>query len=300
MELDKSKLTGILPAIVTPTDMEGRIDNNATNKLISFLLEAGVSGIVPMGGTGEFTNIAPEQRVFFVETVVNLVSGKVPVIPGILSPGFGEAVATARDFKKAGADGIMLVTPFYARPTQEGIRDYFYEFSNRIDLPLILYDIPYRTGVSIEPSTVLRMVEDNPKIIGMKACNTDLAYFTRLIITVQDKISVLSGEEYLFLPHMILGAKGGILATCNVFPHLWVQMYRHLTEGNIFEAKRILFRLVPLLDATFSEMNPGPLKEAMAMVGLEVGHALRPLVVPGEQTMARLRAAVRQLQAKPV
>jgi 4-hydroxy-tetrahydrodipicolinate synthase len=222
------------------------------------------------------------------------------VIAGVLSPGFGDALAAAQDFKRAGADAIMLVTPFYARPTQDGMRGYFNEFCSRVDLPLVLYDIPYRTGVSIGPATVRRLAEENPKIIGMKACSTDLAYFTRLISEVEDTLSLLSGEEYLFLSHMILGAKGGILATCNVFPHAWIKMYKHIVAGDIPSARRILFRLVPLLDAVFAEMNPGPLKEAMSMVGHDVGPAMRPLVKPSEKTMVSLKAAVEVLIERPV
>lgn len=300
MELEKNSLKGILPAIVTPINIDGDLNRAATGKLISFLLDAGVDGIVPLGGTGEFTNLEPKKRALFVEIVAELVGGRVPVVAGVLSPGLGDAVASAQDFKRAGADAIMLVTPFYVRPTQDGIRGYFNEFCNRIDVPVVLYDIPYRTGVAIEPVTVRRLVEENPKIIGMKACSTDLAWFTRMITAVEDKLSVLSGEEYLFLSHMILGAKGGILATCNVLPHAWIKMYNYIETGDISSARRILFRLVPLMDAVFAEMNPGPLKAVMSMVEHDVGPAMCPLVKPCEKTIAALKSAIQALVEKPV
>ena len=300
MELNRSTLKGIMPAIVTPMDGDGDIDRAATKNLISFLLDAGVDGIVPLGGTGEFTNLGPAERAAFVEIVAELVDGRVPVVAGVLSPGFGDAVAASQDFKRAGADAIMLVTPFYTRPTQDGMRRYFHDFSCRIDLPVVLYDIPYRTGVAIEPATVRRLAEENPKIIGMKACSTDLAWFIKLIAAVEDTLSVLSGEEYLFLSHMILGARGGILATCNVFPHAWIKMYKQIEAGDIPSARSILFRLVPLLEAVFAEMNPGPLKEAMSMAGHDVGPAIRPLAKPGKKTIAALKAAVEALMERPV
>ena len=300
MALNKNDLKGIFPAIVTPTNDKGEINREATKKLISFLIEAGVHGVVPLGGTGEFSALAPKQRVEFVEAVIEATAGKVPVIAGILSPGFGEARETGIAFKSAGVDAIMLVTPFYIHPTQEGLRRYFHKYTEQIDLPLILYDIPYRTNVSIDPETVRKMADENNQIIGMKACNTSLAYFTRLMLAVEDKLSILSGEEYLFLSHMLLGAKGGILATCNVFPKIWLKMYQNLIDGDVVNARRILFRLVPLLDAAFAEMNPGPLKEAMAMIELDVGSALNPLVKPSADTLSRLKSAITQLKDTPI
>jgi 4-hydroxy-tetrahydrodipicolinate synthase len=300
MVLDKGSLNGIFPAMVTPTDSEGNINKDATRKLVKFLIEAGVAGLVPLGGTGEFTNLPPLERVRFVEAVVEETNGKVPVIAGVLSPGFGEAVNTGMDFKKAGADGIMLLTPFYVKPTQEGMRAYFNEYTSKVGLPLLLYDIPYRTGVSLEPGTIRSMIDENEMIIGMKACNTDLAYFTRLMAIVGDSMSVLSGEEYLFMSHMILGAKGGVLATCNVFPDAWIKLYNLLIRGEVDSATKILFRLVPLLDAAFAEINPGPLKAAMAMRGFEVGPALKPLVAPSDKTFSDLKLAVQSLLSDPV
>lgn len=300
MVLDKSKLKGIFPAMVTPTDSEGKIKKEETRKLVTFLIKSGVAGLVPLGGTGEFTNLSPSERIKFVEIVAEETAGKVPVIAGVLSPGFGEAVDTGMEFKKAGVDGIMLLTPFYVRPTQEGIRAYFNDYVSKIDLPLLIYDIPYRTGVSSEPETIRRLVDENELIIGMKACNTNVVYFTRLMALVGDSMSVLSGEEYLFMSHMILGAKGGVLATCNVFPEAWIKMYALLKEGQIEDATKILFRLVPLLDAAFAEMNPGPLKAAMAMRGFEVGSALKPLVTPCDKTISDLESAVQDLLKNPI
>lgn len=300
MVLDKSRLKGIFPAMVTPTDSQGKINQEETRKLVAFLIESGVAGLVPLGGTGEFTNLSPSERIKFVELVVEETAGKVPVISGVLSPGFGEAVNTGMDFKKAGVDGIMLLTPFYVKPTQEGLRAYFNDYISKIDLPLLIYDIPYRTGVSLEPETIRRLVDENELIIGMKACNTNLAYFTRLMAIVEDSMSVLSGEEYLFMSHVILGANGGVLATCNVFPETWIKMYELLIQGEVGDATKILFRLVPLLDAAFAEMNPGPLKAAMTMRGFEVGPALKPLVAPCDKTISDLKSAVQELLKNPI
>jgi 4-hydroxy-tetrahydrodipicolinate synthase len=300
MALDKDKLRGILPAIVTPVNSEGEVNKEATRRLVNYLIKAGVGGLVPLGGTGEYTALSSQDRVTFVETVVEETAGRVPVIPGILSPGFKEAVTTGKDFMRAGADAVMLVTPYYIRPSQEGIREYYGEFISRVSLPVVLYDIPYRTGVYLEPATINQIVNENEMVIGLKACNTDLSHFTRMMALVNDKISVLSGEEYLFMPEVIMGAKGGILATANVFPRPWIRMFEMISKGDIEGARRIHFGLLSLMDAAFAECNPGPIKEVMAMIDIDVGHALRPLAPPGQDNLRRLQAAVRRLLDHPL
>ncbi|MBI5578010.1 MAG: dihydrodipicolinate synthase family protein [Deltaproteobacteria bacterium] len=294
--LSKNDLKGIMPAIVTPTDAKGKFKQGETKNLLNHLIRAGVSGIVPMGGTGEFTNMPPKERVKFVEFVAKEVGGKLPVIPGILSPGFHESVEIGIDFKKAGADALMLLTPFYVKPTQEGIIKYFLSFMDKVKIPVVLYDIPYRTMTFTDPTTVRKIAEKNELLIGMKACNPDLAHFVRLMMQAGDLISILSGEEYLFIAHVLLGAKGGILATCNLFPNEWIKMYNFLQKRDTDSAKRILFSLVPMIDAAFSEINPGPLKAAMTLAGFNVGPVLSPLVAPQSSTVERLLASMKALK----
>jgi 4-hydroxy-tetrahydrodipicolinate synthase len=294
--LSKNDLKGIMPALLTPTDAEGNFKPSETKMLVDHLICAGVSGIVPMGGTGEFTNMPPKERVKFVEFVVNVVDGRVPVIAGVLSPGFHESVEIGTNFKNAGADALMLLTPFYVKPTQEGLIKYFLSFMDKVKLPVVLYDIPYRTMTFTDPSTIRTIAEKNELLIGMKACNPDLAHFVRLMMQAGDLISILSGEEYLYIAHVILGARGGILATCNLFPDEWIKMHTCLLNKDTESAKKILFSLVPLLDAAFSEINPGPLKAAMANAGFNVGPVLSPLVAPQSSTVEKLRAATEGLK----
>jgi 4-hydroxy-tetrahydrodipicolinate synthase len=296
--LSKNDLKGIMPALVTPTDAEGKFKGDETKKLVNHLIRAGVSGIVPLGGTGEFTNMPPKERIKFVEFIAKEVNGKLPVIAGILSPGYHEAVEVGLEFKKAGVDALMLLTPFYVKPTQEGIIQYFLSFIDKVKMPIVLYDIPYRTMVSTDPATVRKIAEMSEMLIGLKVCNPDLAYFVRLMLQVGDLISVLSGEEYLFMSHVLLGAKGGILATCNLFPNEWIKMYECLQKKDTDTAKEILFSLAPLLDAAFCEINPGPLKAALTMAGFEVGPALSPLMAPQSSTIEKLQASMKALRAK--
>jgi len=300
MTLDKSKLKGIFPAMVTPTDSEDKVNKEVTKRLVGFLIDSGVSGLVPLGGTGEFTALSTVDRRIMVETVVEAANGRVPVIAGVLSPGFKEAVDAGLEFKKAGADGVLLITPFYIRPTQDSLRAYFNEWISRVGLPVVLYEIPYRTGVILDPDTYNKIADENEMVIGMKACNPDIVHFCRTQQLVGEKISVLSGEEHLFTSHMVLGAKGGLLATCNIFPKAWIRICSLCLNGDFAAAGRLHADLVPFLDAVFAEGNPGPLKEAMKLVGLDVGHALRPLTKPSQSTIERMRAAAEPLLKNPI
>ena len=297
MSLSKSALEGVYCALVTPFDMEGDVDRGAARRLVDFLLDAGVSGLVPVGGTGEYTALAPRARRAMVEATVEAASGRVPVVAGVLSPGFQEAMQAGLDFKAAGADGLLLITPFYATPSQAGIRAFFKSYAQAVELPLLLYEIPARTGVAVNPETVAAMADDG-SIIGMKACNHDLGQFIRLMALVGDRIAVMSGEEPFFATQVAMGATGGILATANMVPRLWGEIYEAARQGNLRRALDRQDELQPFLAAVFGETNPGPLKAAMGMVGLEMGGAMLPLLPPSESTIARLEAIVPDIAAR--
>ena len=296
MSMTKKALCGVFPAFPTPTDKEGRVDAEALIRLVRYLLDGDIGGLVPVGGTGEFTALSPAQRRKAVEVTVAAVRGRVPVVPGILCPGFAEAVETGRAFAAAGADALMLVTPFYVTPTQGGIRDYFKAYRDKSDLPVLLYDIPSRTRVAVEAETIAQMADDG-SIIGMKACNTDVAHFNRVIHLAGDKIAVMSGEDLYFPTHIALGGCGGVLASATIIPRHWVEIFELLRSGHLPEALARHRRLLPLFDALFAEVNPGPLKEAMRLIGLDIGRVLLPLKPPMPATMAKLEKAVAELRA---
>lgn len=286
--------TGIYPAFPTPTTSDGAVDKATLRRVVSFLIDNGANGLVPIGGTGEFTALSPRARLEVLETTLEAANGRVKVVPGVLSPGYAEAVETGQAFRKAGADALLLIAPFYVTPTQKGIRDYYKAYRNAVDLPILLYDIPTRTRIVVEPETTAGMVEDR-SIVGMKACNPDINHFNHLADLVADKISILSGEDTHFPAHMAMGAVGGILATASLLPRAWADIYALSAAGKHAEAVAAQRRLLPLIDAVFAEANPGPLKTAMALVGFPSGTALSPLVPPAEATMARLGAALRNL-----
>jgi 4-hydroxy-tetrahydrodipicolinate synthase len=293
------KLEGVLPAFPTPTTPDGGVDVPALRSLVEQLVRRGANGLVPVGGTGEYTALSPADRLRAVEATVAAAKRRVPVIPGILSPGFAEAVEAGQAFRAAGADALMLVAPFYVTPTQGGIRDYFKAYREKVDLPLLLYDIPSRTRIGVDPDTIGRMVEDGT-IIGMKACNTDMNHFNRIIDFVGGRIGVLSGEDLYFPMQAAMGGSGGVLASATIVPRYWVDLFELARSGNLGEALKRHRALFPLLDAIFAECNPGPLKEAMRLVGHDIGRVLLPLKPPSQATMAKLEKAIADLRAAKI
>lgn len=293
------KLEGIFTAFPTPTRKEGSVDESGLRQLIHFLLDNGVAGLVPLGGTGEYTALSPAARARVVAVTVEVAQRRVPVLAGVLSPGYAEAVAAGQAFERLGVDGLMVIAPFYVTPTQAGIRDYFRRYRSEVGVPVLFYDIPYRTGIVTAPETIVAMAKDG-SIIGMKACNTDVQHFNRLAGLADASFTILSGEEGLFPTHMALGAKGGVLATSALVPRHWTRIYEAARAGRIAEAVAEQRRLAPLLEAVFGEHNPGPLKEALTMIGIPAGEALPPLGPPSEATVAKLRKAMDGLRAEGI
>jgi len=289
--LTKSDLTGIFPAIPTPVNSEGRFDRAALRSLINYLFDGGMSGMVALGGTGEYLALLPEERIEVVEATVEFTQRRGPVIAGVLAPGFREAVRAGKDFMKAGADALMLVTPFYVASPQAAIREYYKAYAEEVGAPVLLYEIPYKTMVAMRPETVAE-ISDDGSIIGMKACNLDVNQYAQLIEQVGNKIAVLSGEDHLMPLHLGLGAPGAIHATANLFPRVWAEVYAMAAGGDLRAAMKELHALRPMMNAVFAEGNPGPLKEALAMIGMPVGPALRPLGPPSAETRERLRAVL--------
>lgn len=287
--LTAGDLHGICPAIPTPTTADDVIDRRAVGVLIDHLLKGGVDGVVPLGGTGEFGSLSHAQRVQMVAACAEAAAGRAPIIPGILTPGFHDALHAGKAFAEAGADALMLLTPYYTTPTQAGIRDYFLRFADISPVPVLLYEIPYRTRISIAPE-VIHELSGHENIIGMKACNTDMYHFLKIMAGVSDNFSVLSGEDIMFPMHMAAGAKGGIIVTASLLPKIWKAMYQAGNAGDHDAAIAMHRKLIPLLDMTFAEVNPGPLKSAWDLIGIEAPHLLAPLIPASEDLRTRLRA----------
>jgi len=291
MEKTQHQYTGILTAIPTPLTPDLQVQTAPLVKHIERLVQAGADGVVPLGGTGEYTSLSTRQRLTVVEAALAAARGQIPVIPGILSPGLGEAVDQARAFVQAGAKALMVVTPYYFRPTQDGIVEYYQRFSDAVDADIILYEIPYRTGVSLHYRTVDRLA-DLTRVVGIKACNPDLAQQMRGAELAGGKLAILTGEEDVMPLHVAMGAVGAIISSSNLIPKQWQRVLHLAMSGKLGEAVALHATLRPLIDAVFAEPNPAPLKQAMAVLGWGVG----PTVVPPMQpASAGLRARLEKV-----
>lgn len=295
MTLTHDQLSGLYTAIVTPLTGDGAVDVKALHRLVRFQLDAGASGIVPIGGTGEYPAFSRDERRKIVAACVEAADGK-PVIPGVLSTGFEDALEAGRDFAAAGAAAVMTVTPYYAPGTQDGMRAYFRHYRDALDLPVMLYQIPRRTTVAAFADTVQAMAEDG-SIIGMKYSSYDMPDFIRTVKYAGDKIAILSGEEPLFATHVALGARGGVLASATIYPKIWIEIFELASQGKLKQALKLQDKIDPVVDSIYVETNPGPLKEYMALAGMPVGGVRLPLTGPSDQTMAKLKVAAAQAKA---
>ncbi|AOO81992.1 4-hydroxy-tetrahydrodipicolinate synthase [Bosea vaviloviae] len=295
MTLTQDHLSGLYTAIVTPLTQDGAVDIKGLQALVRFQLAAGAQGIVPIGGTGEYPAFSRSERRDIVAACVEAADGK-PVIPGVLSTGFEDALEAGRDFAAAGAAAVMTVTPYYAPGTQEGMRAYFRRYRDALDLPVMLYQIPRRTTVAAFADTVQAMAEDR-SIIGMKYSSYDMPDFIRTVKYAGDKIAILSGEEPLFATHIALGAKGGVLASASIYPKIWIEIFELARQGKLKEALKLQDKIDPVTDAIYIETNPGPLKTYMELAGMSVGGVRLPLLGPSPETLAKLKVAAQGAKA---
>ncbi len=256
--------SGSLVAIVTPFK-NGAFDETSYRKLIEFQIANGTHGIVPCGTTGESATLSHREHERVVALTIELVNGRVPVIAGTGSNATDEAIAFTRHAKRAGADGALLITPYYNKPTQEGLYQHYAAVAKAVDLPLILYNIQGRTSVNMTPATVAR-IATLPNVVGIKEGSGSLGQVSEIIHQCGEDLTVLSGDDSLTLPMMALGAKGVITVTANVAPKDVAGLVNAALAGNFAEARDFHFKLASLFSALFYETNPIPVKEALAMM----------------------------------
>ena len=257
--------TGSLVAIVTPFK-NGRVDEQALVDLIEFQIANGTDGIVPCGTTGESATLTHEEHNQVIRLTIEAVRRRVPVIAGTGSNATAEAIALTKHAQQAGADGALLITPYYNKPTQEGLFRHYKAIAEAVELPLVLYNIPPRTSVNMLPATVARLAAIR-NIVAIKEGSASLQQVSEIIQACGERITVLSGDDPLTLPMMAIGAKGVITVTANIVPRDMAAMVDAFAAGKLDEALRLHYRLCPLFTALFYETNPIPVKEALAMMG---------------------------------
>ncbi|MBL8038073.1 4-hydroxy-tetrahydrodipicolinate synthase [Nitrospira sp. CMX1] len=257
--------TGSLVAIVTPF-RKGKVDERALSELIEWQIAHGTSGIVPCGTTGESATLSHDEHNRVIELTVEVVRRRVPVVAGTGSNSTDEAIALTKHAKQAGADAALLITPYYNKPTQEGLYRHYRAVAEAVDLPLVLYNIPGRTGVNMLPATIARL-STLPTIVGVKEGSGSVQQASDLVQMCGDRLTVLAGDDALTLPMMAVGGKGVITVTANIMPAEMAGLVKAFTDGKIEEARRLHFKLSPLFAALFFETNPIPVKEALGLMG---------------------------------
>lgn len=289
------KYEGIMTAMVTPLNERGEIVEKSLRELIDFQIKSQVQSILILGGTGEYVQLNMTEKKRAIDIAVSEVKGRVPVVAGIIEPGLGPTIEIGLYAKAVGADAIMVVTPYYVHPSQEGIMEYYRKLNRAVNMPLILYNIPYRTCVNILPETVESLVKEFPNIVAIKECTPNIGQIIDLLRRVGDKIAVLSGEEFFAVTEMILGAQGAVMASANVIPEVWVKMWKLVKEKKIDVAVKMNSDYYPFFKAIFLEPNPGPLKEAMRIAGLPAECLSSPLVAPSATTVKALKETMKKL-----
>lgn len=283
--------TGSLVAIVTPF-RKGKVDERALAELIEWQIAKGTHGIVPCGTTGESATLSHDEHNRVIELTVEVVNRRVPVIAGTGSNSTEEAITLTKHAKQAGADGALLITPYYNKPTQEGLYRHYKAVAEAVDLPLVLYNIPGRTGVNMLPPTIARLAAITT-IVGVKEGSGSVQQASDVVQLCGDRLTVLAGDDSLTLPMMAVGGQGVITVTANIMPAEMAALVKAFAGGRVAEARQIHFSLSPLFAALFFETNPIPVKEALGMMG-KIDPELRlPLCPMAQDTREKLTHALK-------
>lgn len=286
--------TGMATAIVTPMHTDGSIDYEALGRFVEFQIGSGINGLVVMGTTGENATIEPEDQKKVIAYTVEKAAGRVPVIAGTGTNNTEHVLHNTRNACQVGADAVLVVTPYYNKATQNGLVTHFTAVADESTLPVILYNVPSRTGCNLLPKTVAKLSE-HPNIAAIKEATGSLAQMIEIMHLCGDKIDVYSGEDGLTVPMMAMGAKGTISVLSNVAPRQSVAMTDACLRGDYAAAAKMQCDLLPLINALFSEVNPIPAKAATAAMGFGADALRLPLTSMEEQNRAVLFAEMRKL-----
>lgn len=282
---------GAFVAIVTPF-IDGKVDEQGLIDLIEFHIANGTHGIVPCGTTGESATMSHEEHHRIVELTVKTVNGRVPVIAGSGSNSTAEAINLTRHAKQAGADAALMVSPYYNKPSQEGLYQHYKAAAEAVDIPIILYNVPSRTSSNLLPQTVARLAEiDN--IVGIKEATGSLNQVSEVIRLCPEDFVVLSGDDFTSMPTVLVGGTGVISVTSNVAPKDMAQMMDAALAGDLARAKQLHYKLFPLMQAMFYETNPVPAKKSLELMGkIKSGTPRLPLYPMNDETLSRLKTAL--------
>lgn len=287
------RFKGAITALITPFKEDGSIDVEALVELVRFQIKGHIDGIVPCGTTGEATTLNEEEYRLVVETVVKEVKGRVPVIAGAGSNDTQKAIHHSKVAKEAGADGLLHVTPYYNKPTPAGLLAHFKAIARAVNLPVILYNVPGRTGSNVSAATTIKIAKEVPEVVGVKEASGNIPQIMEIIQGVSSSFSVLSGDDAFTLPLMACGGVGIISVASNEVPKAMHDLTAAVLEGNFGKAKRVHYEWLDLMNINFIESNPIPVKTALALMG-KIKEVFRlPLVGMEDKNKEVLKATLK-------
>ena len=287
--------TGCGTALVTPFTAQGDLDESTITKLARRQVDNGVHFLVPCGTTGESPSLSHEEKVRVTELVVQAANGQVPVLAGAGSYDTQTAVQLVADMAKTGVDGILSVTPFYNKPTQEGLYVHFETIAKSTDLPIVLYNVPSRTGCNIQPATLTRLAAV-PNIVGIKEASGNLLQMCEICRLIPENFSILAGDDAFTLPLISLGGHGVISVVANETPAEMATLVDLANTAKFSEARQVHEQLLPLMQVNFVESNPIPVKAAMAALGLLEEIYRLPMVSPTDESRSQINNVLKNLQ----
>lgn len=287
-----SIFTGAGVAIITPFDKNYNIDYDSFGRVIDYQIENNTDAIIVCGTTGEASTLNHEEHIAAIRYCVSKVNKRVPVIAGTGSNCSRTAAYLTQEAQQAGADGALVVTPYYNKATQNGLIDHFTYIARHTDLPIILYNVPSRTGCKLETGTIAKLVKDVDNIVGVKDATGDLSHTARLMYDTQGDIDVYSGNDDMIVPVLSLGGKGVISVLSNVAPKETHDICAEYFAGNVEKSRELQIKYIELINALFCEVNPIPVKKAMEFMGFCPGNLRRPLSEMEPEHAVRLRKAM--------
>jgi len=291
------KLKGMFVPNITPFSSNGELDLTALRTCVRFWLKGGVSGLVPCGSNGEAPYLSREERIKVIETVIDEVNGKIPVIAGTGSMSTRETIQFTKDAKDLGVDATLVVTPFYFKPSNKEIHEHYKAVLEAVDIPIVLYSVPKFTGVSLEPTVIAQLASEHENIVGIKDSSGNLGTITEIIRTVGDKISVLAGTADLALSTLTLGGSGAVVAVANIFPKMCTDLYQSFLKGDYEKASSLQRPISYINEVLVKRHNQlSAIKEALNTLGLPAGYPRKPALPLDDEEKKEIENLIRTTQ----
>lgn len=285
-------------AIITPFNEDGTVNYDKLKELLEFQIKNSTDAIIICGTTGEASTLSNDEHLECIRYTCEVVNGRVPVIAGTGSNCTESAVFLSQEAERYGADALLVVTPYYNKATQNGLKAHYKEIANAVKIPIILYNVPSRTGTTIQPQTIVDLCREVPNIVGVKDATGNISEVAELMSLANGDVDVYSGNDDQITAVLSLGGKGVISVLSNILPQETHDMVKSYLNGDAETSRKLQLRYIPLIKALFSEVNPIPVKKAMNLMGMEVGSLRLPLTEMEEKTAAKLAEEMRKVNIK--